>query len=95
MEASIEILMGKILELAVKETIETIMDSKCCLRSKAKWRKVLKTFSKRKEQRQEKVAEAMEQARAETDSLTSSGSSRSEIFNYANRVMSSLRIAHI
>jgi len=82
MEIPIEILLAKVLDMAVKETIETIMDSKCCMRSKAKWRKVLKCFHRRKEVRNERVAEILEEA--QRDIVPS-------IFNYANR----LSITHI
>lgn len=85
MEIPIEILLAKVLDMAVKETIETIMESKCCMRSKAKWRRVMKFFHRREEVRQERVAEILEDAHRE---------SSPKIFNYANR-LSTISITHI
>lgn len=80
----IETLLCKVLDMAVRETIETIMDSKCCMRSKAKWRKVLKHFKRREQVRQDRVNEMLEQTSSNKDP---------DIFKYANRI--EYRITHI
>ena len=87
MEIPLEILLAKVLDMAVKETIETVLDSKCCMRSKAKWKRVMKFFHKREQERRERVFEIIDDARRESEIDP-------VIFNYANR-LSTISITHI
>lgn len=85
MEIPIEILLAKVLDLAVEETISTIMDSKCCMWSKKKWRKVMKHIHRRSEVRAERFEEAIQDAKSDASS---------DIFDYANTI-GRVRVTHI
>ena len=73
MEAPLEL----IVELAVTEVIHVILRSKCCQWSHRKWKKVMKHVELSKEERNERIQEAL---------ATLTDEAKQNILDYANKI---------
>jgi hypothetical protein len=71
--------LGVIVEMAVKEVMHCILETKCCKWSKRKWKKIMKRVDSQQEDREERI-----QARIKKESPKK----KQDIMDYAVKISS-------